>query len=99
MNRAMPLRRPYENRMIAGVASGLGRYFDIDPTLVRIAWALFTLFGGSGILFYLIAWFVIPNEDGTRSMTPLVILLIFFFLIPLLCFLFLLPFEILGAIF
>ncbi len=55
------LYRSRNNRMIFGVCGGLGEYFDIDPTLVRLVWLLFA-FWGAGILAYLIAWIIIPEE-------------------------------------
>lgn len=48
--------------MVAGVASGLARYVGVDPALVRIVFVLLTVFGGSGLLAYLVAWLVIPDE-------------------------------------
>ena len=60
--------------MIAGVCGGLGEYFDIDPTLVRLALIFLVLLGGSGILAYIIAWIVIPMEpewpEKKTGMTP-----------------------------
>lgn len=53
--------RPKDNRMIAGVCSGVARYFNIDPTVVRILWALLVLLGGTGLLAYLICWILIPE--------------------------------------
>ncbi|MCX7748996.1 MAG: PspC domain-containing protein [Clostridia bacterium] len=50
------------DRKIAGVCGGIGEYFNIDPTLIRIAWIIFILMGGSGFIAYLIAWFVIPSR-------------------------------------
>lgn len=50
------------NRTICGVCGGIGEYFDIDPTLVRIAFILFSILGGSGILLYLACALVMPNE-------------------------------------
>jgi phage shock protein C len=48
------------------VCAGLAAYFRVDPTLVRLAFALLTVFGGVGILLYLGAWLVMPDEvDGT----------------------------------
>lgn len=47
---------------IAGVCAGVAEYFDIDPTIVRLAWVLFTLFGGAGIIGYFVAWLVMPNR-------------------------------------
>ena len=58
------LYRPREGRVIAGVCAGLAAYFGVDPTLVRLAFALVTVFGGIGILLYLVAWIVIPEEGG-----------------------------------
>lgn len=56
------LTRSRNDAMVAGVCSGIAEYFDLDPTIVRLAWVLFSLFGGSGILAYLICSFVIPSE-------------------------------------
>jgi phage shock protein C len=57
------LRRARADRMIAGVASGLGRYFDVDPTLVRVIFAAAAvLTGGIALLAYPIMWFVMPEE-------------------------------------
>lgn len=50
------------NKMIAGVCGGIGEYFDIDPTLVRLAWAVFCCIGGSGIVAYIIAAIIIPQN-------------------------------------
>ena len=49
------------NCMLCGVCGGIAECFDIDPTLVRLAWILLTFFGGSGILAYIIAAIVIPR--------------------------------------
>lgn len=48
--------------MVAGVASGIARHLDLDPTLVRIAFVVLALAGGSGVLAYIVAWLVIPEE-------------------------------------
>ena len=50
------------DKMIAGVCGGLGNYFDIDPTLVRLAFALVAIFGGAGILAYFVMWIIVPKE-------------------------------------
>ncbi len=57
---AKRLYRSVENRKIAGVCGGLAEYFDIDPVIIRLAWVVFTLIGGAGILAYIIGWIVIP---------------------------------------
>lgn len=60
------LYRIQDGRLVAGVCAGLAAYFGIDPTLVRLGFVLLTVFGGFGILLYLGAWIVVPDEtDGT----------------------------------
>ncbi len=52
-----------QGKMVDGVCGGIAQYFGLDPTLVRLAWALVTVFGcGSGILAYIICAIVIPRE-------------------------------------
>lgn len=55
------LRRSTEDRVIAGVCGGLGRYFNTDPVWFRLGFVVVTLAGGAGILIYLISWLVIPE--------------------------------------
>ena len=58
-------RRLYKsnaNKMLDGVCGGIAEYFDIDPTLVRLAWVLFCALGGSGILAYIVAAIIIPRS-------------------------------------
>jgi phage shock protein PspC (stress-responsive transcriptional regulator) len=61
------LHRSRDDRILAGVAGGLGRYFDISPTFFRIGFAILTLVGGAGILLYVAAWLVIPDEGESDS--------------------------------
>ena len=61
------LHRSQDDRILAGVAGGLGRYFDISPTFFRIGFAILTLVGGAGILLYVAAWLVIPDEGESDS--------------------------------
>lgn len=61
------LYRSRSDRMIGGVCGGLGNYFAIDPTLVRLVFVLLFVFGGSGFLLYLILWIVLPEEGRTYS--------------------------------
>ncbi|WP_296880119.1 PspC domain-containing protein [Thomasclavelia sp.] len=56
------LYRSNQDRMLCGVCGGLAEYFDVDPTLVRLAWAVLTVLGGSGILIYIIAAIIIPGR-------------------------------------
>lgn len=57
------LYRSERNRMICGVCGGIAEYFDIDPTLVRLGFILFLFGAGSGLLAYIIAAVIIPNES------------------------------------
>ena len=50
------------DKKISGVCAGIAEYFNIDPTLIRLAWVVFTMLGGSGILGYIIAAIVMPEE-------------------------------------
>ena len=61
------LQRLRKGRVVAGVCAGLADYFGVDATLVRLAFALLAVFGGAGILFYLVAWMIIPEEDENAS--------------------------------
>lgn len=63
------LRRPQQGRKIAGVCAGVAEYLDTDPTLVRIVWAATILIGLSGIVAYLVAWVLIPEEPVPVSNT------------------------------
>jgi phage shock protein PspC (stress-responsive transcriptional regulator) len=63
MDKPKKLYRSGENRILGGVCGGIGEYFNVDPTIVRLIWVLLTIASfGSGILFYLIAWFIIPRN-------------------------------------
>ena len=64
---ARRLVRPRDGRWLGGVAAGLGRYFDVNPLVYRIAFAALALVGGTGLLLYLAAWLVIPGEDDEES--------------------------------
>ena len=61
------LVRPTDGRWLGGVAAGLGRYFDVNPLVYRIAFAALALVGGTGLLLYLAAWLVIPGEHDDDS--------------------------------
>lgn len=51
------------NKKLCGVCGGIAEYFNIDPTLVRLAWVIFTFCGGCGILAYIIAAIVVPYSS------------------------------------
>jgi phage shock protein C len=56
------ISRSRENRIFGGIASGIGKYFTIDPIIVRVLFVLSVLFSGIGVLVYLIMWIAIPEE-------------------------------------
>ena len=56
------LYRSITDRRIAGVCGGLGEYFEVDPNVIRVLAAALTLAGGSGVLAYIIAWIVVPEQ-------------------------------------
>lgn len=56
--------RSSRNKIIAGVCGGLGEYFGIDPVIIRLLWVAAIFIGGAGLLFYIIAWIVIPGAVG-----------------------------------
>jgi phage shock protein C len=61
------LERKLKGRMLAGVCAGLADYFGIDVTLVRVAFAVLTIFGAMGIVAYVMAWALIPEEGEPVS--------------------------------
>lgn len=60
------LHKSESDKKLCGVCGGIAEYFDVDPTLVRLAWIIFCLAGGSGVLGYIIAALVMP-EDPNRQ--------------------------------
>lgn len=56
------LYKSNQNKMLDGVCGGIAEYFGVDPTVVRLIWALFSLMGGCGILAYIIAAIIIPRN-------------------------------------
>jgi phage shock protein PspC (stress-responsive transcriptional regulator) len=61
------LQRSRSDRMVAGVAGGLARYFEIHPAVFRVGFVVLTLLGGAGILIYAVAALVMPDEGKTDS--------------------------------
>ncbi len=55
------LRRSSTNKKLAGVCGGLGEYFGVDPTLVRLIWVFLVFCYGTGVLAYIVALFIIPE--------------------------------------
>lgn len=61
----MEAKRVYRSktdRVIGGVCSGIGKYLGMDPVLLRVIWAVAFFVGGAGLLAYIIAWIIIPEE-------------------------------------
>jgi phage shock protein C len=64
------LRRSRHDRIIAGVCGGLGAYLGVDPVLIRVAFVVLAIAGGSGFLIYLVSWLVIPKERPGEPVAP-----------------------------
>ena len=58
------LYRSRTNRMLGGVAGGIGEYLDADPTVIRLLFVLSVLFVGTGFLAYLVMWLIIPEKPA-----------------------------------
>jgi phage shock protein PspC (stress-responsive transcriptional regulator) len=65
---ARPLERPAHDRMLVGVASGAARYLGVDPTVIRIIFAVLVVVGGVGVPLYLAGWLLIPEEGHDQSL-------------------------------
>ena len=50
------------DKKVCGVCCGIANYFDVDPTVIRLIWVIFTLAGGSGLIAYIIAAIIMPDE-------------------------------------
>lgn len=61
------LRRTGTDRYVAGVAGGLGRHFDIDPTVIRVVLVVLTFFGGAGLLVYAAVWLFVPQDGADQA--------------------------------
>lgn len=62
------LYRDLENGMLAGICSGLGKYFTVDPTLIRLIFVLATFFApGSGVVLYALMWVIVPVKPLTMQ--------------------------------
>src|SRR3954447_6408760 len=73
---ALPPLAPPERRVLAGVAGGIGEALGVDPTLVRLVFALLALAGGAGIVLYAAAWFAMRSSRRREPWVPLVLLLL-----------------------
>jgi len=62
---AKKLTRDNANKKLFGVCAGVANYFDSDPTIIRLAFVIFTLCGGCGILLYLVMALIMPTDGST----------------------------------
>ena len=62
------LYRSKNERMLGGVCAGLGEYLDVDPAVIRLIWVVITILSiGAGIIVYILAWIIIPEENTGRA--------------------------------
>ena len=67
-SRGKVLVRRRDGRMLAGVCAGVADYLGLDVTVVRVIWAVISVItGGAGVLAYLVAWAIIPDEGQQNS--------------------------------
>jgi phage shock protein C len=64
------LYRSQSDKMISGVCGELGRYLNLDTTIVRMFFALLLIFGGHGLLVYIILWIVMPSDQKILPIRP-----------------------------
>ena len=60
------LYRSKSNRMLLGVCSGVAEYFNVDPTVVRVIWAVASIFAFAGVIAYAVCAFVIPEKPDSE---------------------------------
>jgi phage shock protein C len=61
MEEPRKLYRSRNQRMLAGVCGGLAEYFNVDVTLIRVLFLVLAVFGGSGLVIYLVMWIIVPD--------------------------------------
>jgi phage shock protein C len=61
MEEPRKLYRSRSQRMLAGVCGGLAEYFNLDATLIRVLFLILTVFGGTGLVIYLVMWIIVPD--------------------------------------
>lgn len=65
------LYRSKKERILGGVCAGLGEHLDVDPTVIRLIWAVVSVLSvGTGIIIYILAWIIIPEEDSDGTVSP-----------------------------
>ena len=63
MEEPRKLYRSQTQRMLAGVCGGLAEYFNLDATVMRVLFLILAVFGGSGLVLYLVMWIVVPDAS------------------------------------
>ncbi|HEX5905728.1 MAG TPA: PspC domain-containing protein [Propionibacteriaceae bacterium] len=63
MEESRKLYRSRNQRMVAGVCGGLADYFNIDATVIRVLFLILTVFGGTGLVVYLVMWIIVPDAS------------------------------------
>ena len=61
MEEPRKLYRSRNQRMLAGVCGGLAEYFNVDATLIRVLFLILAVFGGSGLVIYVVMWLIVPD--------------------------------------
>jgi phage shock protein C len=69
MEEPRKLYRSRTQRMVAGVCGGLAEYFNIDTTVIRVLFLVLTLFGGSGLVVYVVMWILVPDASKAPPTT------------------------------
>ena len=69
MEEPRKLYRSRTQRMVAGVCGGLAEYFNIDTTVIRVLFLVLTLFGGSGLVIYVVMWILVPDASKAPPTT------------------------------
>jgi phage shock protein C len=69
MEEPRKLYRSRTQRMVAGVCGGLAEYFNVDTTVIRVLFLVLTLFGGSGLVIYLVMWILVPDAGKAPPTT------------------------------
>ena len=57
------LYRSIADKKLCGVCGGLGEYFEVDSTLIRLLWVIFTFMGGAGLLAYIVCAIIVPQQN------------------------------------
>ncbi|HLM23141.1 MAG TPA: PspC domain-containing protein [Propionibacteriaceae bacterium] len=63
MEESRKLYRSRNQRMVAGVCGGLADYFNIDATVIRVLFLVLAVFGGTGLVVYLVMWIIVPDAS------------------------------------